>query len=241
VPEFAHIPLLRNKDRSKMSKRKNPVSIFWYRDSGYLPEALMNFMCLLGWSHPEGKEIFDLDEFTKKFTLERVKTTGPIFDMEKLDWINKEYIKNMEVPVLAAKIYDFYKGKYDKDIVDKITPLVKERISTLAEFKNLAGFFFERPEIIVSQFSDNDKKHVESAISALEKIQDWSLENVNASLMEEIKTNDYHVGKFFMSLRLAITGQKVTPPINDSIVLLGQDEILARLGNIRPNSKKAKA
>jgi glutamyl/glutaminyl-tRNA synthetase len=92
IPEFAHLPLLRNPDRSKISKRKNPVALSWYREQGYLPEALINFLCLLGWSHPEGKEIFSLEEFIKVFDIKRVRKAGPIFNLKKLDWINGEYI-----------------------------------------------------------------------------------------------------------------------------------------------------
>ena len=137
IPEFAHLPTLRNKDRKKLSKRRDPVDLKNYQEEGYLPEALINFLGLLGWSHSEEKEKFDLDEFVEKFSLERVRKSGPIFDTDKLDWLNGEYIK--ENSDLAKLLSDFYGDKYDKKTLEKTGPLVKERINKLSEYEGLAG------------------------------------------------------------------------------------------------------
>lgn len=225
LPEFGHMPLLRNADRSKISKRKNPVALSWYQQEGYLPEALVNFLCLLGWSHPEEKEIFSFDDFVKNLDLARVRKTGPIFDRDKLDWINGEYIREMKNEDLKAKIYDFFEGKYDKDLVEKLVPLVKTRIKTLKEFDSLCSFFLATSEVEVDRklLGRNYKKHLAAAIAALEK---------NESLDKVPQKNGFKVGDFFMDLRIALTGQKITPPINESIEILGREESIKRLQKV---------
>jgi glutamyl-tRNA synthetase len=219
-PEFAHLPTLRNKDRKKLSKRRDPVDLRIYKEEGYLPEALVNFLCLLGWSHPEGKEIFDLDEFVKEFSLSRVRKAGPIFNLEKLDWMNGEYIRKTENSKLKTQIYEYFEKKYPKDLIGKTIPFVKDRIKKLSEYESLAGFFFKKPKIDKKLLGKNYKEHLKAAITALEN---------NKSLEDVPKKNNFKTGDFFMDLRIAITGKRVTPPINDSIAILGRKETLERL------------
>lgn len=219
-PEFAHLPTLRNKQRKKLSKRRDPVDLRIYKEEGYLPEALVNFLCLLGWSHPEGKEIFDLDEFVKKFDLSRVRKAGPIFNLEKLDWMNGEYIRKAEGSKLETQIHQYFGKKYPEDVIGKTIPLVKDRIRKLSEYESLAGFFFKKPKVDKKLLGKNYKKHLKAAMAALEN---------NKSLEAVPKENDFKTGDFFMDLRIAITGKQVTPPINDSIAILGRKETLKRL------------
>lgn len=231
IPEFAHTPLIRNSDKSKLSKRKNNIEIGWYKDEGILPDAMVNFLSLLGWSHPEGKEIFSMQEFINNFSLERVKKTAPVFDYNKLLWMNSEYIKQSSNENLKSLILNFYGNKYEENL-DEIIPLVKERISTLKEFESIAKFLYEEIEIDKSQFSDDDIKHLNSAKEVFEKIESWTLENINEKLIEEVKNKNYKTGDFFMTLRLALAGKKVTPPMNESIVILGREETLSRINNL---------
>ena len=219
-PEFAHHPTLRNKDRKKLSKRRDPVDLRIYKEEGYLPEALVNFLCLLGWSHPEGKEIFDLDEFVKKFGLSRVRKAGPIFNLEKLNWMNGEYLRKTENSKLKTQIYEYFGKKYPKDLIGKTIPFVKDRIKKLSEYESLAGFFFKKPKIDKKLLGKNYKEHLKAAMIALEN---------NKSLEDVPKKNNFKTGDFFMDLRIAITGKRVTPPINDSIAILGRKETLERL------------
>jgi glutamyl-tRNA synthetase len=223
IPEFAHLPLLRNPDRSKISKRKNPVALSWYREQGYLPEALINFLCLLGWSHPEGKEIFSLEEFIKVFDIKRVRKAGPIFNLKKLDWINGEYIRKSQNSKLKTQIYEFFDKKYPEKEVGKIVPLIKERIKTLKEFQDLAGFFFKKPKVDKGLLGSNYQAHLKAAIEALEK---------DEPLKDIPEKKGFKTGDFFMDLRVAITGSRVTPPINESIRILGKKETLERLKKI---------
>ncbi len=222
-PQFAHLPTLRNKERKKLSKRRDPVDLRIYKEEGYLPEALVNFLCLLGWSHPGGKEIFDLDEFINKFDLSRVRKAGPIFNLEKLDWINGEYIRKTQNSKLKSQIYQYFDKKYPKEIIGKTIPLVRDRIKKLSEYESLAGFFFKRPKVDQKLLTKNYKAHLKAAIDALK----------GGRPLEEIpKENNFNTGDFFMDLRVAVTGKQVTPPINDSIAVLGRKESLERLESI---------
>jgi len=227
-PKFAHNPTLRNKDHKKLSKRRDPVNLEIYKKQGYLPEALVNFLALLGWSHPGGKEIFSLDEFVKNFSIERVQKSGPIFNLEKLDWINGQYLKMLSDNDLSSKIFSFYK-EYSKDMITKTTPLVKERIRKLSEYESLAGFFYESPKINKTLFGDNYKKHLDLTSKALLEIKSWNRKTLDKALLKVVDENEFHTGKFFMDLRIALTGSKVTPPINDSIIILGKEETISRI------------
>ena len=228
APIFAHHSTLRNKKKQKLSKRRDPVDLKMFKKKGYLPEALVNYLCLLGWSHPKEKEIFSLDEFVKEFTLERIRKSGPIFDTEKLDWLNGEYIRKMDDGELVERIDKFCSGKYETEKLTKIIPLVKERIKLLSEFEDYVDFFFKSPKVKKSLLGENSKKHLSAAVKVLGKVN-FEKEEMDKALLEEIKKNDFHTGKFFMDLRIAITGNKQTPPINESIIILGKEETLKRI------------
>ena len=168
-PRWMHMPLLRNADKSKISKRKNPTSLIWYRDQGFLPEALLNFLALMGYSHSGGKEMFPISEMLSDFDATRISTSGPVFDLEKLKWLNGEYIRAMPEEDLARRISDHFlrrlrtragedpgnpvlqwlesndgharEGEFG-EIVRRAVPLVRERIRTLEEFAPLAACLF---------------------------------------------------------------------------------------------------
>ena len=234
-PEFAHFPLLRNEDKSKISKRKNPVSLSWYKKQGYLPGALINFLCLLGWSHPEEKEIFDLKEFVEKFSLGRVRKAGPVFNLKKLDWMNGEYIRKTQNVKLKTQIFEFFSKKYSEEKIEEILPLVKDRIKTLKEFESLAGFFFKARKPKPGIFEKDYKKHIRALIKTLENTESWEGKNIDKILFGLVDKNGFHTGGFFMNLRVAITGSRFTPPINESIVILGREETISRLKSILSN------
>ena len=226
APEFAHFPTLRGDDKRKLSKRRDTVDLGSFRNEGYLPQALVNFMCLLGWSHPEGKEIFSLEEFVEKFSLERVREAGPVFDTQKLDWLNQQYINATSSEELAHLINQHTSFK----VTPQMATLIKTRISKLSEAEELLIFFEKDPEVARDVFEDeNAIRHASSALKVLGEIPDWTLENINNTLAQEVQEKGFKTGEFYMTLRLVLTGKKVTPPINESMVLLGQDEVLQRL------------
>lgn len=227
LPKFAHFPTLRNAERKKLSKRRDSVDLRIYREQGYLPEALVNFLCLLGWSHPEGKEMFALEEFVQEFDLSRVNKAGPIFDAKKLDWLNGLYIRQKSDEELARLLSQRSTFKVEPQKAG----LVKERITKLADADQLLEFFVNQPVVGRELFAGVEKAplHIASALHALTSVKGWNLENINKALTEEINEKGYKTGDFYMSMRLAIAGRRITPPINESMVILGQDEVLQRL------------
>lgn len=233
-PQFGHLPTLRNKDKKKLSKRRDPVDLGIYQDKGYLPEALVNFLCLLGWSHPDEKEVFNADEFIKLFSLERVRSAGPIFDTDKLNWMNGEYIRKLKIDKLNSKIVaqDEKFKTLEKEKQLAITSLVQDRIKTLSEFSDIAGFFYQAPKINTKLLGKNNKDHLKKAVEVLGKIDEWKLQSINKGLMKLIDSEEFQTGKFFMDLRVAITGNKQTPPINESIEILGKSETLKRIKKV---------
>ncbi|MBI2007231.1 MAG: glutamate--tRNA ligase [Candidatus Blackburnbacteria bacterium] len=229
-PYFAHLPTLRNPQRQKLSKRRDPVDLRLYREQGYLPEALVNFLCLLGWSHPEEKEIFSLSEFVEKFSLDRVRKAGPVFDVQKLDWLNGVYIRGKNDEDLAHLFGQYIAARAPRDLLARVAPLIKERVTKLSEVEPLISFFWQEPQIGKNLFEhERSVVHLAAALHALGGIKDWNLAGINKALDDEIKEKNFKVGDFYMSLRLALTGKRVTPPINESIELLGQDKVLHRL------------
>lgn len=228
LPQFAHTPLLRNPDRSKLSKRRHPVWVSWYLDQGYLPEAILNYLSLMGWSHPDQKEIFDLEEYVRVFDLKDVDTVGPVFDVVKLEWMNGEYIRKMKIEDLQQKIEEFIGDKYDKEIVAKTIPLVQERIKKFSDYVPLCEFFFKPPK----QYDVNlaDQKDLLQKISKeLERVEEWTADKIGEVMVALADQEEVKHGQFFMALRVAVTGRKISPPLNESMEILGKEECVDRI------------
>ncbi|GAB4025946.1 MAG: glutamate--tRNA ligase [Candidatus Microgenomates bacterium] len=227
APIFAHLPVIRNKDKSKMSKRKNDVSILSHRDRGYLPEALNNFMALMGWSHPEGKELFSLEEFLRVFSLDRVTKTAPIYDTDKLNYYNGYYIRSLSDTDLINRLKaGFIPGDCPPDLIPRVLPLVKERMVTLKDFESLTSFFYRKPEKI--SHSSEEKEYLATASNVLNKCE-WSKDGIETALVESVKARGWKNGPFFAAMRLAITGKKISPPLTESMLILGREAVLERL------------
>lgn len=236
LPIFAHLPVIRNKDHSKMSKRKNDVSILSHRDKGYLPEAINNFLALMGWSHPEKKEIFSLDEFLRLFTLERITLTAPVYDIEKLNWLNGMYIREMDDTELTKRLTPFIPSDCPQALVPQILPLIKERLVTLKDFEELTTFFYR--DINVDQAVLTKKSTTEEVAtqlsatrSALEGIDKevWTHENIEQKVRSLAEANGWKPGQYFMMLRIAVTGKTATPPLFETMQVLGREKVLMRL------------
>jgi len=230
-PLFAHVPLLRNPDKSKLSKRKNPVWASWYLQQGFLPEAVLNYLSLMGWSHPKQKEIFDMDEFIKVFELKDMKPVGPAFDIVKLEWMNGMYLRKMENGELKTKILEFYKTHQKKDLdekmVEQTVPLVKDRIKKLSEYVPMCQFFFEAPK----KYEVDVKKHkvlVNKMHEVLVELKDWKADKIGEVLQALAEKEGVKNSEFFMIARVVFTGKKISPPLNESIELLGKKETLKR-------------
>lgn len=236
VPFFAHMPLLRNPDKTKMSKRKNDVSIPSYKSKGYLPKALRNYLCLLGWSHPEGKDIFDLDEFIEKFSFERMVKSGPIFDIAKLNWMNGKYIReHMSDEEVIQALTPFLPKNYPLSLLPSVLPLVKDRLVVLSDIEALTGFFYKdivlTKETLLWKKTTNEeaKTYVESAIAQFSAVDNWIGKDMEPLLLAYCDEQGWPRGNFFMTIRLAVTGQLATPPLFETIEVLGREKTLSRL------------
>jgi glutamyl-tRNA synthetase len=231
LPVFAHLPILRNPDKTKLSKRKNPVWASWYLEQGYLPEAILNYLALMGWSHPEEKEIFDREEFVKVFDLKRVSPVGPSFDLKKLDWMNGQYIMKMDNESLKKKILELYKDKkLPVDLVAKTVPLIKERIKKIADYYSLIEFFIDAPKSYELDISP-DKALIADIAKKLENVDTWNAGKIGEAMVALAKELNVPNSKFFMILRLVISGKKITPPLNESMEILGKEESIKRIVN----------
>jgi len=243
-PQFAHLPMILGKDRSKLSKRHGTVSIIDYKKQGYLPEALLNFLALLGWALDDKTEIFNKDELIKHFSLEKVSKTAAIFNTEKLEWMNGVYIRNLSpeelteqlIPILERDLPVEVERPLDKKLVALITPLVKERIKTLNGVTEITDFFFsEDIEHDIDIFTDKktDKstaiRVLEASHNKLKNLSDFSEVNLEAVLRSLVEELGLKAGQLFGAIRNAVTGKRVTPPLFGTMAVLGKERCLERI------------
>lgn len=215
VPEIGHLTDIMDPDGGKLSKRKGSTSVQGLLDEGYLPESLFNFVILCGWAPKDNRELFTLEEFVKEFDPKGFQKSNPIFNREKLDWFNGQYIRKLSVDTLLEKL------ELENNFKNQSTvALIQDRLEKLSDFKTLTNFFFESPIVDIKLFGNDYKEHLTKAIEGIEKDRD---------LMVVVKENNFKTGEFFMSLRIALTGMKFTPPINESITILGKEETIERL------------
>lgn len=221
-PEIGHLTdILSAETGKKLSKRRDSVFVEQFLDEGYLPEALLNFVMLLGWAPKDNRELFTLKEFVENFNINGFQEANPRFLRDKLNWFNGYYIREMSDSKLAKLLVPF--AKVDEDKILKIVPLIKDRLKKLSDFKAFAGFFFEKPIVDIKLFGKNYKEHLKKALEAVK--MDIPLDQVP-------QINNFKVGDFFMDLRIAVSGSKFTPPINDSIIILGKDETIERINRV---------
>lgn len=232
-PTFVHIPPILGESRQKLSKRQGAKSILEYIDEGYLPEALVNFLALLGWSPQGDKELFTLDELAKEFSLDRLNKNSPIFNLEKLNWFNKKYIQKISLPDLMTKIKKISsKAKtVDDQKLIKIAGLVRDRLTTLADFDKYSSIFFEKGKVKPPQ-----KSKIESAKAAIQSIDPWTEESITKTLDQWIAKNKLQPADFKNTLRLAVFAAN-TPPIYQSLAVLTKEEVLDRIDDALNKTK----
>jgi glutamyl-tRNA synthetase len=241
-PRFGHIPLILNPDRSKMSKRKSQTAITAYREQGYLPEAMVNFLAFLGWSPGTEEEIFALDELTERFELASVHKGGAVFDQDRLDYLNGVYIRDLTDEQLALRLRPFLPDALDDASVLRVVPLVKERLVRLGDAAELVAFLVETDAEVASRYEADallpkNREAAETAAAvaaardALEALTeaDFSADVLETRCRQAAEELGWKAGDFFRPLRLAVTGRPVSPPLFGSMELLGRDRVLARL------------
>lgn len=235
LPEFAHMPLLRNPDKSKLSKRKNDVSILSYKEKGYLPEALLNFLMLLGWSHPAGKEFpISLDEFVSSFSLDRMQKTGPVFDTDKLDWMNGKYLREvLSREEVLQRIQPYLPKDVPSAKIPAMLELVLDRMRTLTDFEELTAFFYRPIEVdsdLLLKKSDTVtvRQQLHMTRAALADLRVWTAADIESVLRTLQEDHDWKKSQYFMLVRVTVTGRKATPPLFETMAVIDQAEILRR-------------
>ena len=243
-PQFAHFPIILAPDRSKLSKRHGATSILDYRQMGFLPQAMLNTLTLLGWSLDDKTEIIPIQELAKHFSIERVSKAAAVFSIEKLTWMNGHYIRQMSHAELADALLEYWR-RYpppqipdlpDKTYLLRIVPLVQERLKTLGDAALLIPFLFqdeieyETGELVQKGMDESGAKRALEAslvrLSELSSFDDGSIEGCLRPLADEAGVK---VGQLLGSLRVAITGLRVSPPIFQSIEVLGRERTLAAI------------
>lgn len=241
--EITHTPLLRNPDKSKLSKRHGHASVSWYQEQGYLPEAILNFLATRVWNHPGGKEVFPLSEFVKLFTFQGMHIQAPVVDLQKLDWYNGMYIRDMfekDKKKLLAYLSDpkFKPKKLSQENLVKLLPLIKDRLVKLSDITELTDFFYQdihpvKDQLIKKSTQGEVVSQLEMTINHLSKLKSWSVAAIEKVIRSLQESKSWHKGQYFMMIRLAVTGKKATPPLFETLEVLGKLTSIARLKHAR--------
>jgi len=248
IPKFAHLPLILNPDRTKMSKRKSQTAVSDYRAQGFLPEALVNFLSLLGWSTGTEEEILSLDEISGRFDLEHVQKGGAVFDRDRLEWLNGQWIRRLEPEDLIERLLPFLEADRRAGRIDRVPtpeelrplmPIIQERLPTLGSVGDLIGFLWvDRvmvdPGVLIPKRWDR-----QTTLAALRAAREtiagsvgpvsFEADELEPPLRALVEEHGWKAGDLFMAIRVAVTGRTATPPLFDSLVALGRDRVLARL------------
>lgn len=248
-PIFAHLPVLVGADRAKLSKRHGAKSVLEFKKEGYLKEAVLNFLALLGWTHPRGKEIFSIDEMVEFFDFKDFNLAAAYFDVQKLDWLNGEYIRKLEISNLKFQIREYLDelsghalGENDHptdEELDKVAPLVQERIKKLSDFVPLTDFLWEKSEydkaVFLKVLSEQGKEQsaIKEILQRLESMErPWKAEVFEKIFRELAQDLGISISQMFQLIRVAISGQTVTPPLFECIQILGEEEVIRRVKGI---------
>jgi glutamyl-tRNA synthetase len=241
-PRFGHIPMILNADRTKMSKRKSQMAMSAYREEGYLPEALVNFLAFLGWSPGTEEEVFTLDELAERFEIGKVHHGGAVFDKDRLDHLNGVYIRAMTDEQLALRLRGWVPAAVaDEDLV-RMVPLIKERLVKLGDVDGLIGFAWEpdtvvsawyEPELLIPKKGTTDDAHraLQFGRDALAELDDadFSADVIEQRCRRAAERAGMKAGEFFTPIRVAVTGRTISPPLFASLELLGRERSLARI------------
>ncbi|MFC1595023.1 glutamate--tRNA ligase, partial [Patescibacteria group bacterium] len=243
-PLWAHLPLILGKDRSKLSKRGGATSVNEYKSLGYLPEAILNFMILMGWhAEDDEKEILSTKEMIEEFTLSRIQKSGAIFDKEKLDWLNGYYIRSMDKNKLAELLMP-YLANISKEDAIKITALEQERLKTLGEINEKTSYLFKEPEYDIELLSWQGKQQMQDVAENLDKIikvldsikpSDFNESQLSANIMPIAEKQGR--GELLWPLRAALSGSKASPGPFEILAVLGKDKSIKRLKNAKKRIK----
>ena len=233
-PVLIHMPLLRNADKSKLSKRKNPTSIGYYQKMGYLSEAVVNYLGMMGWSMPDGEELFSVEDMIANFDINRVSLGGPVFDTEKLDWLNGRYLR--EKLSDEEFMQRFGEWAFDPATMHQIIPLIKQRVELFSDVAPIAGFFISGlPKITLADFehkkvsAQDSVKILQFIAWAIETLPEWHRDRIETLLMGMAEKMELKIRDFLFPVFIAIAGTSVSTSVIDSIAVIGKDMTRARL------------
>ncbi|MFC1727349.1 glutamate--tRNA ligase [Patescibacteria group bacterium] len=239
LPQIGHLTDILDPAGGKLSKRKGSVTCEEFLEQGYLPEAILNFIMLLGWAPKNDREFFSLEEFVKEFQKGELHVANPVFNRKKLDWFNGMYIRKKSENELLQLIKPFIPRGMDGSLAKKVLPLVKDRLRKLSEFSELTDFFIKKPKVDPKLIVQKDKTKsvtkaalstISNQLSAINGV-DWRFENLEKIIRKyhAEKLADWSTGQLFMTLRIAVTGRKATPPLFETMEVLGKEKTLKRL------------
>ena len=244
APEFVHLPDILASGGGKLSKRHGAVSVNEYRQMGYLPHALVNFLALLGWSYDDKTELFTKEELIEAFSLERVSKSGAIFSLDKLDWMNGHYIREADDEMLTDALLDYWRRypaaelppQPDRGTLVRIVPLIKERLKTLADAAERIPFFFNEefdyePNQLVQRKMDEagTLRALNAAVEVLGAVEEFDAATLEVRLRGLADDLDIKVGQLLGTLRVATSGLKVSPPLFESLEILGKERVVRDL------------
>jgi glutamyl-tRNA synthetase len=238
LPVFAHLPLLVSSDGRPLSKRWGDVSVRAYRDAGFLPEAIVNYLALLGWSFDDHTNVFSIDELVDKFTLERVGRNPAAFDVVKLEWLNGIYIKQLAPSDLAERLVPFcVRAGIDADsaegraILTEVAPLISERLKRLDEAPAMIRFLFGPVTLDekATKTVQGQAEYLRTVADRLAELPDWSADAIETALRELAAERGLKPKQAFQPIRAAVTGTLVSPPLFESLAILGKDTAVSRL------------
>jgi glutamyl-tRNA synthetase len=236
-PRFAHFPLLRNPDHSKISKRKNPAArLLWFREAGYLPEALVNFLALMGWSMPDGREIFSFDDLVANFSWDRFSPVGPVFDITKLDWLNGKYIEGLSDSELLSRARPFLPGEDEERGLRILAPELKTRVKRLSDVAEQVDYLFVGEldldrDLLVKQAGNAEQaaEMLRAAQHVVRSVEPFEPEPLERAFDDERGRRGWKTRPFYMTVRVALTGKTATPPLFAVMAALGPERAEARL------------
>jgi glutamyl-tRNA synthetase len=231
LPVYAHVPNVNGGDGRKLSKRHGAVTVEEFRDKGYLPEALVNFLALLGWSYDDKTTIMSRSELVERFSLERVGASPATFDYAKLDWMNGVYLRALSPEAYADRVLTYLREQgigWDDELVRRAAPLAQEKIETLGRFPDFMRFLFE-PVEAVDGFDQQGREMLVAAADALAQLEPFDAERIEQALRATADELGLKPRQAFQPIRVAVTGSTVSPGLFESLELLGRDASLSRI------------
>ena len=230
-PQIGHLTDIQSPNGGKLSKRRDSVFCEQFINDGYLPEAILNFVILLGWAPKDNRELFTLSEFVQHFDPKGFQKSNPLFTQDKLNWLNGHYIRQKSDIEITQLVKTLVKTNIPEDKITQLLPLIKDRLVKITDFVPLTSLFFEAPPVDLALFTDPavSLEHLKSGVQHLSSIDNWTKQGLELGWTDEIKARGWKVGDYFMSVRIAICGSRQTPPTTDTMLVLGKDETLKRL------------